>query len=99
MPASVLATIWIECAMATVITMIGTPELAGLNTVPSQPAKPTVVLTENISTARVASVAMRERSSTAAVTVTTTSTIGTRVSRSSMVASEKARFSGTSPVR
>ena len=98
-PSSVVATTWTEWATATVITMMGTPELAGLNTVPRKPAKPTVVLTANISTATIATVPSTERRSSAATTVMTANVTGTKVSRSSVVASAKARLSGTSPVR
>ena len=99
MPARAALTMWTECATATVITMIGTPELAGLNTVPIQPANPTVVLMTNTSTTTRARVPSTERSRTAAVTTMMRNTIGAMVSRSSFVASAKARFMTTSPVR
>ena len=90
---------WTECATATVMTMIGRPELAGLKTVPSQPAKPTVVLMTNMSTTTIATVPNTERRRTAAARTMIRKTIGARVSRSSLVASAKARSRGTLPVR
>ena len=40
MPSRTVVTTWIESATATTVTMIGTPELVGLNTTPIQPANP-----------------------------------------------------------
>ena len=99
MPASVAVTICTECATTTVITMIGTPELAGLNTVPIQPANPKVVLMTNTTVMTSARVPSIERSRTAVATTMMRNTIGARVSKSSWVASANARFMTTSPVR
>ena len=99
MPASALATMWTECATATVITMIGTPELAGLNTVPIQPANPMVVLMTNTSTTTRARVPSTERRRRALTTTMIRNTSGTRVSISSFVVSAKTRFMTTSPVK
>ena len=97
--ARVAATMWTEWATATVMTMIGTPELAGLNTVPIQPANPRVVLTTNTSVTTRARVANTERRRTAAATTMMTNTSGARVRISSCVVSAKARSMTMSPVR
>ena len=99
MPARVAVTMCTECAMTTVMTMIGTPELAGLNTVPIQPAHPMVVLMTNTTVMTRARVPSSERSRTAVATTMTRNPIGARVSKSSSVASANARFMTTSPVR
>ena len=99
MPASALATIWIECAMATVMTIIGKPELAGPNTVPIHPAKPTVLFRMNTRTTRLATVPHTERNRVAATTAMIRNTIGASLRKSSCVVSAKARFITTSPVR
>ena len=98
-PASAAVTIWMESATAMVMMMSGTPALTGLNTVPIQPAKPIVVLTVNITTRMVTRVPIVERSSTAVATRMIKNTIGVSFSISSLVASAKARFRTTSPVR
>ena len=99
MPARTAATTWTECATATVMTMIGTPEFAGLNTVPTQPANPSVVLTTNTSVITRASVPNTERRRIAAATTMTANTSGVRLRISSCVVSAKLRFMTTSPVR
>ena len=85
--------------MATVMTMIATPEFAGLSTVPIQPANPMVVLMMNPRTPMMASVPRAERRSATVTTTMTRSTIGAKVIRSFLVASAKARFITTSPLR
>ncbi len=99
MPKIKAETMWTESAMATVITMIGTPELAGLNTVPTQPANPTVVLMTNMSAATMARVPNTERRRPALATIMRRSTTGVRVCISFCVVSVKARFMTASPVR
>jgi len=98
-PETIESTTWTECARATVMTMIGTPELAGLNTVPIQPANPRVVLTTNTMVTTSASVPNTERRSAAAATTMMTKTSGVRVRISSCVVSANARCMTTSPVR
>ena len=98
-PASVVVTMCMESATAMVRTMIGTPALTGLNTAPAQPASPMVVLIENIRSTTTAAAAMSERRSRTVTTTMTRNTTGVSCSRSSRVASAKARFMSTSPVR
>ena len=78
-------TTWIESATATTVTMIGTPELVGLNTTPIQPANPMVVLTANMSTATMAAVPRIERRNRAVTATMMRNTIGVSVWRSSAV--------------
>ena len=68
-----------ESATAITVTMIGTPELVGLNTTPSQPANPMVVLTANMSTATMAAVPRMERKNRDVRTTMMRNTIGVSV--------------------
>ena len=98
-PARVVVTTCMESATAMVRTMIGTPALTGLNTVPTQPARPMVVLIANIRSAATAIVATSERRRTTVTRTMTRNTTGVSCSMSSCVASANARFISTSPVR
>ena len=97
-PARTVVTMCIESATAIVMTMIGTPALIGLNTVPVHPARPIVVFTVKMSVRITATVASTERSSAIAATRMTRNTTGESVSMSLVVASAKARFITISPV-
>ena len=90
---------WTAWATEIAMTMMGTPELTGLKTVRNQPANPMVVaMTKAIMTTMTPVPSSDRRSMVEAITMRP-NTIGRSVSRSSCVASAKARFMTTSPVR
>ena len=89
---------WMESATAIVSTINGTPAFTGLNTVPTHPAKPMVVLMVNMSVTTTATVATTERRMANATSTMTRKTMGVSCSKSSRVASANARFISTSPV-
>ena len=76
MPEMIDSTTWTECAMASVMMMRGTLELAALSTRPIQPMTPMAEMTVKMTTAMRDSVPNRERSRMAATNTMTRNAAG-----------------------